>query len=92
VISLVFAVSEGNQCSLDHCTNCRALILVDHLSLARRVCVHCQNDERRRPVSEALAIAEPAPGFSQESRGEPVQLDLFDRHDCAQAESTRRTA
>jgi hypothetical protein len=81
VISLVFAVSEGNQCSLDHCTNCRALILVDHFSLARRICAHCQNEERRGPTSETLEVAEPTPRFSQEPRESFVQLDLFHGHD-----------
>ena len=46
LVFLVFAVAEGEMCSIDLCVSCRAVILVDHLSLARRVCVHCQNAKR----------------------------------------------
>jgi hypothetical protein len=75
-ISLVYAVSEGQLCSLDHCTRCRALILVDHLSLTRRVCTHCQNEERRAGAEASLPVEEPPAGAD----GEPhyFQLSLFD--------------
>lgn len=55
MIFLVFAVAEGELCSLAHCTNCRAVILIDHLSLSRHLCTHCENAQRD-------AKTEPAPG------------------------------
>jgi hypothetical protein len=75
-ISLVYAVSEGQLCSLDHCTQCRALILVDHLSLTRRVCTHCQNEERRVGAETPVPVEEPPASAD----GEPhyFQLSLFD--------------
>src|SRR6202035_1822764 len=75
-ISLVYAVSEGQLCSLDHCTRCRALILVDHLSLTRRVCTHCQNEERRTGAEVPLQVEEPPPMSDCESLC--FQLSLFD--------------
>ena len=45
-VLLVYAVAEGNRWSVDLCTTCRALILMDRLSLHRRVCVHCQQEAR----------------------------------------------
>lgn len=75
-ISLIYAVSEGQQCSLDHCTRCPAIILVDHLSLARRLCTHCQNEERRADAEPSVRVEEPSPEPDQES--DPIQLDLLD--------------
>jgi hypothetical protein len=82
VISLVFALSEGVQCSLDHCTRCRALILVDHLSVARRVCAHCPEEERCDGAEELLQVAEPVPD-PKGSAWQPLQRSLFEFDDHA---------
>ena len=86
VISLVFAVSEGVRCSLDHCARCRALILIDHLSVARRVCAHCPEEERGGS-EEFLQVAEPVAPL-EGSEWQPLQRSLFELDDHLALPST----
>ena len=42
VILVVFALAEGNEWRLERCAGCRAVMFVDLLSIARRVCTGCR--------------------------------------------------
>lgn len=75
-VLLVYALAEGERWNLDHCTSCRALILVDRLCLQRRVCVHCQREARARKKDNAV-VEEPIMEADEAVDGEGVQQDLF---------------
>lgn len=78
LILLMFELAEGNDWSLEHCSGCRALILVDRSSVARRLCEECRQP---KPLQRASADDETdgAPsvpgGDSPDSPG--VQQSLF---------------
>ena len=78
LVFLVFSVAEGELCSLDLCTGCRAVILVDHLSLSRRVCTHCRSSERN--VAEGRSLKDPPGSLPPETPADPpgFQHRLFE--------------
>lgn len=61
LVLLVFALAEGQEWHLDHCIHCRAVILIDRLSVAGRVCMDCREEASERegravpPVSASSA-------------------------------------
>src|SRR5262249_41464550 len=77
-VFLVFALAEGELCSLDRCRNCGSVILIDHLRIVRRVCFPCQK-AGREPKVVVSAGEEPA-GPNPEEVLEPVgfQRRLFE--------------
>jgi hypothetical protein len=75
-VLLVYALAEGNRWSVDHCTSCRALILVDHLGLNRRICVHCQREVRERKRGKA-AMEEAVVEAGETEEAMVIQPDLF---------------
>jgi len=74
---LVFAVTEGDLCSIAFCTNCRAVILIDHLSLPRRLCTHCEAAQRDQARARA-ADGEPASTPEEPSEPTGFQRRLFE--------------
>ena len=44
VILLVTALADGSEIELSQCTECHGVIIVDRLSLRRRICTHCKQD------------------------------------------------
>jgi hypothetical protein len=42
LILLVFELAERNNWGLEHCSICRSVILIDPLSIARRLCADCR--------------------------------------------------
>jgi hypothetical protein len=77
LVLVVFVLSEGEQWGIDHCSKCRAIILVDHLSLARRVCAHCREERGTASDSGPVADAQPGPGIGRDGAGTAVQQSLF---------------
>jgi hypothetical protein len=86
-VLLVFALAEGERWSVDHCAGCRALILVDHWNLTRRVCVHCQQESRASRGAEPCDVEA---NVDEDSVSSPAQQDLFSAH--VQAPSDRQRA
>lgn len=77
LVLVVFALSEGEQWGIDHCTKCRAIILVDHLSLARRVCAHCREERDTAGDPGPVAEAQTGAGDGRDGAGTAVQQSLF---------------
>jgi hypothetical protein len=78
LLLLVFALAEGDVWSVDHCTTCRAVILVDRLSVARRVCADCQQEACATKIVEHAAVAGSVPGAEPDPLGSAgVQQTLF---------------
>jgi hypothetical protein len=75
-VLLVYALAEGTRWHLDHCTGCHALILMDQLSLHRRVCVHCQREDRERKRGNVL-IEETVVEADAAEKAKIIQCDLF---------------
>jgi len=74
-VLLVFALAEGERWSVDHCVTCRALVLVDHLNVTRRVCVHCQREARANKGVEPFPVE---PELDEDPlRSSGGQQDLF---------------
>jgi hypothetical protein len=78
LVFLVFTLAEGRICTLEFCTRCPAVILLDHLSVpAQHLCVHCQLLERtaaakrsakpgaNEPASSNVEDAPEPPGFQR---------------------------
>lgn len=76
-VLLVYALAEGERWSLDHCTGCRALVLIDHLCLNRRICVHCQREGRERKRGKALLEEVVVEADATEEEAKVIQRDLF---------------
>ncbi len=51
LILLVFALAEGNDWALERCVSCRAVLLIDPLSIARRICSDCRGASHHRPCA-----------------------------------------
>jgi hypothetical protein len=51
LILLVFELAEGNNWRLEHCSSCRSVILIDPLSIARRLCTDCRQPTRLPSVA-----------------------------------------
>jgi hypothetical protein len=77
LVLVVFALSEEEQWGIDRCTKCRAIILVDHLSLARRVCAHCREERDTAGDPGPVAEAQPGAGNGRDGAGTTVQQSLF---------------
>jgi hypothetical protein len=77
LVLVVFALSEEEQWGIDRCTKCRAIILVDHLSLARRVCAHCREERDTAGDPGPVAEAQPGAGSGRDGAGTTVQQSLF---------------
>jgi hypothetical protein len=78
LLLLVFALAEGDVWSLDHCMTCRAVILVDRLSVARRVCADCQQEACATKIVEHAAVEGSAPGAERDPLGSAgIQQSLF---------------
>lgn len=75
-VLLVFALAEGKRWSVDHCTSCRALILMDQWCLHRRECVHCQREARARKKDDTL-VDEPVMEADETEEAKVIQQDLF---------------
>lgn len=60
LVLLVFELAEGKDWSLDHCSNCRAVILVDRSSAARRVCSECRRLRSNQPDAALPAVGRAA--------------------------------
>ena len=79
-VLLVMDLAEAERWSIGHCASCRAVILLDQLSLDRRVCVHCQQEAR---TGRIMAPPETDPeGFESL----PMQQDLFQGHEVTASE------
>jgi hypothetical protein len=72
LVLIVFAIAEGKQWSLGHCTRCRAVILVDHLSVTRHICAYCDKELRAGNAAERGALVE-----TDLDRETAVQQTLF---------------
>jgi hypothetical protein len=77
LVLVVFVLSEGEQWGIDHCTKCRAIILVDHLSLARRVCAHCREEPDTAGDPGPVGQVQPGAGNGRDGAGTAVQQSLF---------------
>jgi hypothetical protein len=75
VILVIFALAEGDVWSLDHCAGCRAVILVDRLKLARRVCADCRREAAAPSTGAPAAVDGSLPEDRVESPG--IQQSLF---------------
>ena len=71
LILLVFTLSEGDQWSVERCSSCRAIILVDRSSLAPRLCSHCPEE----PITESTPVPPRADRDALVSGG--IQQSLF---------------
>jgi len=74
-VLVVYALAEGERWALSHCERCRAVIVLDRLSLHGPLCVHCQEDARSEPQYESL-IGDGEPEESELAA--TIQPDLFD--------------
>ena len=77
LVLVVFTLSDGEQWSIDHCTKCRAIILVDQLSLARRVCAHCREEPGTASDSGPVTDAQSGTGSGRDGAGIAMQQSLF---------------
>ena len=73
-VLVVYALAEAERWALSHCQRCRAVIVLDRLSLHGPLCVHCQDDARSEPHYESL-IGEGNPEESELAA--TMQPDLF---------------
>ena len=75
-ILLVLALAE-RQLTVDRCSHCRALILLDPLGVKRRVCVSCERDPSPAVDSvdrQATEAADDAPEISGARRAKQQKL------------------
>ncbi|MEP7245431.1 MAG: hypothetical protein ABI885_17395 [Gammaproteobacteria bacterium] len=55
-ILLIISLAEGNSIALDHCTNCHAALLVDRLSVARKLCPACRGHALDEPAQHGTTV------------------------------------
>jgi hypothetical protein len=79
LIVLVFALAEGNDWALERCVSCRAVLLIDPLSIARRICSDCRDASIDRPcAARGHATEETVRAKEDELLGaEGMQQSLF---------------
>ena len=78
LILLVFELAEGSNWSLERCSGCRVVMLIDRSSVSPRLCAECRQPTRLPRVSADHETDRPqsvASGDSLESAG--VQQSLF---------------
>jgi hypothetical protein len=78
LIVLVFALAEGNDWALERCVSCRAVFLIDPLSIARRICSDCRDASIHLPcAAHGHATDETVTAKEDEVGAEGVQQSLF---------------
>jgi hypothetical protein len=85
LVMLVVSLADAAEWSIDRCSRCSALVVVDRLGLARALCEDCQHDAHTKRVlafktgeSRVQAPTELAKG---DETSEAIQLGLFDSKD-----------
>jgi hypothetical protein len=70
---IAITLAEGVEWTIDHCTACHAIILIERIWVGRTLCAHCRKDAE----SGAAPLLENDPEVSSQEEL-PVQKDLFE--------------